>query len=142
MLYKQEKFVCPKRTLSEWIEKLKQTVTVEEITEEEVEPIYLRMTRYNFYHSWDEKPDTLQIYRVVQDNKSKIYYDYGAEVGITDIVVIFETKLGLAESNCNLLQTQLLIWRGIDACDCYKCSEKLTAYLMYLDSWTHEDLTE
>ena len=51
MLYKQEKFVCPKRTLSEWIEKLKQTVTVEEITEEEVEPIYLRMTRYNFYHS-------------------------------------------------------------------------------------------
>ncbi len=54
MLHKQEEFVCPKRTLSEWIEKLKQTVTVEEITEEEVDPIYLRMTRYNFYHSWDE----------------------------------------------------------------------------------------
>lgn len=74
MLHKQEEFVCPKRTLSEWIEKLKQTVTVEEITEEEVDPIYLRMTRYNFYHSWDEKPDTLQIFRVLQDDKSKIYY--------------------------------------------------------------------
>ena len=114
---------------------------VRKITEEEVDPIYLRMTRYNFYHSWDEKPDTLQIYRVLQDNKSKIYYDYGAEAG-TDIVVIFETKLGLAESNCNLLQTQLLIWRGIDACDCYKGSEKLTAYSMYLESWNHEDLTK
>lgn len=141
MLNKQEEFVCPKRTLSEWIEKLKQTVTVEEITEEDVDQIYLRMTRYNFYHSWDEKPDTLQIFRILQDDKSKIYYDCGAGVG-ADIVVLFETKLGLAESNCNLLQTQLLIWRGIDACDCYKGSEKLTAYLMYLESWNHEDLTK
>ena len=78
----------PKRTPPELIEKLKQTVTVEEITEEEADPIYLRITRYNFYHSWSEKPDTLQIFRVLQDHKSKIYYDDAAQIGITDIVAI------------------------------------------------------
>ena len=126
--------MCPKRTPLELIEKLKQTVAVEEISEEEADPIYLRITRYNFYHSWSEKPDTLQIFRVLQDNQSKIYYDDAAQIGITDIVAIFETELGLVESNCPLLQTHLLIWRGIDACECYAGSEELTAYLMYLDT--------
>ena len=127
----RDAMIHPRQTTEQVLDRLCGSVAIEEIPEEQADPIFVRMTRYNFAHMPQGKPvDGLRVFRVVHDDRSALYY---TGQNLEEIYVIVQPQTEQFSCNSNLLNTQMLVWQGLDESECRADSAALSAYLMYLE---------
>lgn len=109
----------------------------------EFEAIFLKMTILNYINVHKNDPiksnlDNLNFisYEVVRNEKSDHYYNHmRISSGNERILVIIESQLNAIASNCQELQVDMLIERGIDTSHVNQDTPEFFAYLMLFDSY-------
>lgn len=147
--YRDRIHVC-KKNINELVDFIKKKFNV--IENVELEKSYLKeveLTKINALNSWKNlkqqyKYDDLDVivFEIIKDDKSESYYkSHASDLVISKsnviipnrIVVIFETKTEYIYCNNDLLNKEIMLYRGIDEDDIMNDTPQLITYLRLLE---------
>ncbi len=109
-------------SVAELVEKLKSRLDIEEIGEKDITAGQMNAARFNAFHCvynqkaiWKPEEMSFVLYKIVQNEKSRAYYDEpDLSWGVDGFIhVLFEEKTGFYASNSQRLSIEIGLARGV-----------------------------
>ncbi|ABW17987.1 hypothetical protein [Alkaliphilus oremlandii] len=135
----KHKVVPGKKSVEEIIRLLSLKLTLAEMDSTSVSQSYLDIVKCNMVHSMlneekklDKESLDIVIYKVIEDERSAIYYKDIKRTNQKEIIIFCERNLEFFESNSNSLIMKIWLIQGVDFYDYNNNTWKLINYLSLL----------